>query len=107
MKRAGGRAHDVEPGQTSGRKESVAISQHQLLVALLRQAAPPDIYAEQKIVLSMPSRPFGSCGVAKAGERSRHEGESRQRPLDHIDVWRAIRQWLERLYRLEPLAGNN
>ena len=70
----GRRPHDVEPGQTSRRKESVAVAQRQLPVALLRQAAPSDIDAEQKIVLSMPSSASGSCRVAQAGERSRHEG---------------------------------
>src|SRR5215831_9813982 len=69
------RPHDGEPRHTSRCKESVAVSQQQLAIALLRQAGAPDIDAEQEIVLSMPSSPFGSCGVAEAGERSRHEGE--------------------------------
>jgi len=70
----GCRSHYAEPGHTSRRKECIAVSQQQLAVALLCPAAPPDIDAEQEIVLSMPGSPFGSCRVAEAGERSQTRG---------------------------------
>ena len=54
-----------------------------------------------------PAAPLGRAAWRRPENVPRHEGESRQRPLDHIDVWRAIRKRLQRVERLEPRRQNH
>jgi hypothetical protein len=52
----------------------------------MRRAAAADIDAEQEIVLAAGDRPAWSYGLAQSRQSSGHHSQTRQRPLDQIDV---------------------
>jgi len=80
------RADDGDFSHISRRKERITIPEHQVSVALTRHAASPDIDAEQEIVLAVCNSSLRSYGVTQTRQRCGHNGESWQRPLDHIDL---------------------
>src|SRR5208283_2886731 len=92
---------DGESAHVSRRKQCIAVPEYQVSVALTRHAAPPNIDGEQEIVPPVRDGPPGPYCVAQTRQRSRHDGEARQRPLGQLDVERIVGQRFEWFDRFE------